>query len=107
MSTLYTLELIAFQAAIVFAGKDWHSLTGGEYQLVESLEKNGHIIPNSPPNGFVGKVNEAKVPTPPAAALVFDRDKGSISVRKNELPSGSLVDGVVDINHVQFDPDLA
>ena len=42
------------------AGRDWHRLTQFEKGLVELLEKEGYLIPNDPPNGFVGTASDKK-----------------------------------------------
>lgn len=47
---------ICKKVAKIYAGKDWHKLSTEERDLVELLEKYGHILPINPPNGFVGKV---------------------------------------------------
>ncbi len=43
--------------AHIYTGKDWHKLSSKEAYLVALLEKDGYIIPNNPPNGFVGKIS--------------------------------------------------
>lgn len=47
---------IALLVASIYAGKDWHKLSEDEQKLVALLEKQGHLIPNNPTNGFVGRV---------------------------------------------------
>ena len=39
----------------IYAGRNWHKLSPDEKALVEMLRRGGYIIPNDPPNGFVGK----------------------------------------------------
>ena len=46
---------ICRKVAEIYAGKDWHKLSSKEHELVKLLEEGGHIIPNKPVNGFVGK----------------------------------------------------
>lgn len=48
---------IAKAAARAFAGKNWHKLDSQETVLVTKLERGKYIIPNNPPNGFVGSLN--------------------------------------------------
>lgn len=48
-------EEICRKIAQIYSGKDWHKLTIDEEELVRLLEKAGYIIPNDPPDGFVGK----------------------------------------------------
>ncbi len=48
---------ICKKVAMIYANKDWHKLSPDERGLVESLEKDGYIIPNNPANGFVGKAS--------------------------------------------------
>ncbi len=46
---------IGKKVAEIYAGRDWHKLSSKELELVKLLEGAGHIIPNDPANGFVGK----------------------------------------------------
>lgn len=50
------MEKIASLAAAIYKGKDWHTLTQEERELVAALEQMGYLSRNDPSNGFVGKV---------------------------------------------------